>query len=109
MSTNEQLPSGMRWMCNRNGCIAVADVDATTNCNRYPAEWTLERWQRPDSRPDVNIPDNWEQTIAGSALVDLARTTVNGRGFEIETAAQAYAAISAYLAGTQHPAAGKGE
>jgi hypothetical protein len=104
MSANEQLPAGRRWMCNRNGCVAVSEGDAISTCNRYPAEWTLERWQRPDDRPDVNIPADWDQLPAGMR-VDLARITVNGRGLEIETAEQADAAISTYLAGTQHPGA----
>jgi hypothetical protein len=90
-------------MYSRNGGVEVADLDAISTCRNFPLEWTLEPWMRPDGRPDVFIPFDWDQKIAGSALVDLARQTANGRGLEIETAAQAYAAISEYLAGTVHP------
>jgi hypothetical protein len=89
-------------MFNRNGGVEVSEADAISTCNRYPAEWTLAPWTRPDGRPDVNIPDAWDQ-LPAAMRVELARITVNGRGLEIETAEQADAAISEYLAGTQHP------
>jgi hypothetical protein len=102
--SNQQLPSGLRWMCNRNGCIAVAEVDAIANCNHYPNEWTLDRWTRPDNRPDVDVSTGWDQ-LPAPMRIDLARTTVpdEGRGLEIETVAQADEVISSYLAGTKHP------
>ena len=93
----------MTLMYNRNGGVEVSDLDATTTCRRFPDEWTLEPWTRPDGRPEVSIPPDWDQKITGPALVELARTTMVGRGLEIETAAQAYEAISTYLAGTRHP------
>jgi hypothetical protein len=91
-------------MCNRFGCIAVSELDAIANSNRYPAEWTLERWQRPDARPDIDVPPGWDQ-MSAPMRIDLAKTTVNdeGRGLGIETAEQADEVISSYLAGSRHP------
>jgi hypothetical protein len=90
----------MTRMYSRFGGVEVADLDATTTCRRFPDEWTLEPWTRPDGRPEVSIPPDWDQKITGPALVELARTTVFRDGPVIETAAQAYAAISEYLAGS---------
>jgi hypothetical protein len=84
------------------GGVEMAEVDALTNCHNFPQQWTRKPWIRPDGRPDVPIPPDWEQ-MGLLARIGLARTTVVDRGTEIETVAQADQAISTYLAGTQHP------
>lgn len=89
-------------MYGRNGGVEVADIDATTNARKFPQEWTLQPWIRPDGRPDVFICPDWDQTSVAERIA-LARTTVDGRGLEIETIAQADEAIRHYLAGTEHP------
>ena len=92
-------------MYNRYGGVEVADTDAIATCNKFPHEWTLKRWIRPDDRPDVFIAPDWMTTITGPALIDLARTTFpdNGRGVAIDNASQAFDAIAGYLNGTKHP------
>lgn len=92
-------------MYGRNGGVEVADIDATTNARRFPNEWTLRPWLRPNGRPDVFIRTDWDQTSVAERIA-LARATVAGLGIEIETVAQADEAISQYLAGTTHPEAG---
>jgi hypothetical protein len=89
-------------MYSRMGGIEVSDTDAVTACRKFPNEWTLEPWTRPDGRPDVLIPTNWGQ-IGISGIIDLARSTVIDRRTKIETVEQAVEAISSYLAGSTPP------
>jgi hypothetical protein len=89
-------------MYSRNGGIDVADIDAITNTRKFPLEWTLKPWTRPDGRPDVFIRPDWNE-LGVQQRIDLARSTMNGQGLEIETDAQAVETISGYLAGTRHP------
>jgi hypothetical protein len=88
-------------MYSRMGGIEVADTDALTTVRKFPQEWTLQPWIRPDGRPDVFIRSDWQQLGLGER-VELARSTVIGRGLEIGPA-EADATINAYLAGTTHP------
>lgn len=92
----------MTRMYSRNGGQDVAHIDAMAACRNFPREWTLEPWKRPDGRPDVFIPPAWDTTIFGTALIDLARTTVR-EGAKVDDVEQATIAISEYLAGTTHP------
>jgi hypothetical protein len=87
------------------GGIEVSDTDAVDTCRRFPNQWTLSPWTRPDGRPDVFIPTDWEQ-MGLLARIDLARSTVVDRRTEIETVAQADEAIRNYLAGTKPPEQG---
>jgi hypothetical protein len=88
-------------MYGRNGGVDVPEIDALTTTRRFPLEWTLQPWTRPDGRPEVFIRDDW-QLLGLAERVELARSTVIGRGLEIG-AAEADATISEYLAGTTHP------
>jgi hypothetical protein len=90
-------------MYSRLGGIEVPEIDAVTACHNFPREWTLKPWTRPDGRPDVLIPTDW-QTMGVLARIDLARSTmIDGHGPEIDDVAKADEAISAYLAGTTPP------
>ena len=92
-------------MYSRFGGVAVSDIDAISTCNKFPQEWTLKPWIRPDGRPDVFIQPDWMTDVVGTALIDLARSTFAdfGRGVQIDNAAQASTAINEYLAATLHP------
>jgi hypothetical protein len=92
-------------MYNRYGGVEVAEIDALTTTRKFPLEWTLKPWIRPDGRPDVYVQPDWMAAITGPALIDLARTTFpdNGRGVAIDNASQAFDAIAGYLNGTKHP------
>jgi hypothetical protein len=92
-------------MYGRNGGVDVAESDAITTCNKFPHEWTLKPWIRPNGRPDVFIEPDWQQ-LPGPALIRLALTTFpnEGRGTaSIDNGMQAFDAIAGYLAGTVHP------
>jgi hypothetical protein len=92
-------------MYSRDGGIDVSDLDAISTCNRFPNEWTLTPWVRPDGRPDVSIPPDWETRFNGAALVELARSTFPdyGAGLGLDSPALATAEITDYLARTVHP------
>jgi hypothetical protein len=88
-------------MYGRNGGVEVSELDALTTVRKFPLEWTLQPWTRPDGRPDVFIRSDWQQ-MGLQERVELARSTVIGRGLEIGPA-EADATIGSYLAGTRHP------
>jgi hypothetical protein len=90
-------------MYGRNGGIEVADIDAIANAHRFPQEWTLKAWIRPDGRPDVFIRTDWDQMSVVERVAIARSTVIEGRGGEITNAAQADQAISEFLAGTKHP------
>jgi hypothetical protein len=91
-------------MYSRNGGVDVSDLDAISTCNRLPNEWTRQPWVRPDGRPDVSIPPDWETRFGGAALVELARSTFdNAAGLGIDSPALATAEITDYLARTVYP------
>jgi hypothetical protein len=94
----------MMMFC-RNGGIDVPEIDAVSTCQKFPLEWTLTPWIRPDRRPDVSIPPDWETRLNGAALVELARSTFpdNGAGLGLDSPALATAAITDYLARTVYP------
>jgi hypothetical protein len=88
-------------MYSRMGGFNVATTDALTTVRKFPSEWTLEPWIRPEGRPDVFIRSDWQQ-MGLQERVELARSTVIGRGLEIGPA-EADETISSYLVGTRHP------
>jgi hypothetical protein len=92
-------------MYSRNGGIDVSDLDAISTCHSHPSEWTRQPWIRPDGRPDIFIPPDWETRFGGAALVELARSTFpdNGAGLGLSSPALATAEIADYLARTVHP------
>jgi hypothetical protein len=87
----------------RNGGITMAETDGIAACHNYPGEYSLRPWTRPDGRPDVLIPYDWQQ-LGLLARIDLARSTYpdNGAGIEID-AAKADEVIADYLARTTPP------
>jgi hypothetical protein len=87
-------------MYSKHGWIDVANLDARQTCERLPAEWTLEKWQRPEGFPDVNIPPAWQEMSARQRIL-LARQIDSSA--EIQHAGQAAAVIRKYLADTKHP------
>jgi hypothetical protein len=90
-------------MYSRLGGIEVATTDAVSTTNKFPGEWSLRPWRRPDGRPDVLVSTDW-MAMPGPALIRLAKTTLVGEGVGLEmNYAQAFDAISGYLAGTTHP------
>jgi hypothetical protein len=93
-------------MHSRNGGVDVSDLDAISTCNRFPLEWTRQPWVRPDGRPDVFIPPDWETRFNGAALVELARSTFpdNAAGMGLSSPALATAEVADYLARTMPPA-----
>jgi hypothetical protein len=89
-------------MYGRHGGVEVAEIDALTATRNFPLQWTLKPWIRPEGRPDVFIREDWYQ-MGLQDRIDLARSTVIGRGTEIDNAAAADEAIGRYLDGTKHP------
>jgi hypothetical protein len=92
-------------MYSQNGGIDVPEIDAVSTCQKFPLEWTRQPWIRPDGRPDVFIPPDWETRFGGAALVELARSTFpdNGAGLGLDSPALATAEITDYLARTVYP------
>jgi hypothetical protein len=95
-------------MYSRYGGINVSDLDAIATCQRHPAGWTLVPWIRPDGRPDVTVPPDWDTRLGGGELVALARSTFpdNGAHSGIADPAAASSAIIDYLERTTRPANG---
>jgi hypothetical protein len=95
----------MRRMYNRLGWIDVAPVDAISAAAKFPGDWTLTPWIRPEGSVYINVPTGWKALI-GPERIRLAKETGARIDPGMETAAQVAEAdsiISKYLADTKHP------
>ena len=105
MQLLNDCPPNFRRMFNRNGWVDVAPSDAIGATTRFPGDWTLKPWRRPEGTEYINVPDSWE-TLPFPDRLQLARETGARIDPGLETAAQvaeANSIISKYLADTLHP------
>jgi hypothetical protein len=88
-------------MYNRLGWVDVSEYDALETCSRLPAEWTLQKWVRPEGFPDhVNVPAAWPEITARQSI-DLARQI--DASLEIRNKWVADEVIRKFVDGTKHP------